>query len=61
MHYILVTSGLKLLIKVDMSKLEIRQEIAAIKQKLLNPEIGQLERGDLLIALIALYESAINE
>lgn len=44
-----------------MSKLEIKQEIAAIKRKLLNPEIGQLERGDLLIALIALYESAINE
>ncbi len=44
-----------------MSKLEIKQEIAAIKRKLLSPKLGQIERNNLLIALIALYESAINE
>ena len=44
-----------------MSKLEMKQEIALIKQKLLNTDLGQIERNNLLIALIALYESAIKE
>ena len=43
-----------------MSKLEMLHEIAAIKQKLLNNNIGLVERNNLLIALIALYESAVK-
>jgi len=44
-----------------MSRVEIRQEIVAIKWKLLRDDLGQIERTNLLIALIELYESAINQ
>lgn len=43
-----------------MSKLEIVQEIALIKQKLMNTEVGSIERNNLVVALIALYESALK-
>jgi hypothetical protein len=44
-----------------MSKLEIKQEIAIVKQKLLNSDIGQIERTDLMVCLLALYESAMKD
>ena len=40
-----------------MSKIEVKNEIAMIKMKLLNSNITQCEYNNLLVALIALYES----
>ncbi len=43
-----------------MSKTEIKQEIALVKQKLMNDNLGNIERSELMIALIALYECAMK-
>ena len=43
-----------------MSSFEIINEIALVKQKLMNSDLGVIERNELMVALIALYESAIK-
>lgn len=43
-----------------MSKQEAINEINVLKQKMLNQSLSQVEYNKCLIALIALYESALN-
>jgi hypothetical protein len=43
-----------------MSKQDMIREINLIKMKLMNERLGTLERSELMVALIALYESAIK-
>ena len=42
-----------------MTKQDMLNEIQVVKSKLMNTNIGQIERSNLLIALIALYDSVI--
>ena len=43
-----------------MSKQEAINEINVLKQKMLNENLSQIEYNRCLVALIALYESALN-
>jgi hypothetical protein len=43
-----------------MSKQEAVNEINLLKQKMLNDNLTQIEYNRCLVALIALYESALN-
>lgn len=43
-----------------MSKVEIQNEIARIKQKMLNGDMTHAQRLELMIVLMELYKSAIH-